>query len=104
MESNLLLLKNKIYLFIERGEGTGKGRERNISVWLPFVCPLLGTWPATQARALTGNQTGHPLAHRRALNPLSHPARANLLLLYFMVFVPRKHLPKPRLPILSPVL
>ena len=28
---------------------------------------LLGTWPATQALALTGNQTGNPLLHRLAL-------------------------------------
>ena len=38
-------------------EGVREGeRERNINVWLPLVRPLLGTWPATQARALTGNQ------------------------------------------------
>ena len=40
------------YLFVcfyfERdGKGRRK-RERNISVWLPLVHPLLGTWPATQ--------------------------------------------------------
>ena len=29
--------------------------ERNINVWLPLMRPLLGTWPATQAHALTGN-------------------------------------------------
>ena len=39
-------------LFLER---KGKGRERNITVWLPLTCPLLGTWPATQACVLTGN-------------------------------------------------
>ena len=47
-----------IYLFIlERGEGQEKERERerNINVWLPLTRPLLGTWPATQAPALTGN-------------------------------------------------
>ena len=38
-------------LFPERGEG----RERNINVWLPLTCPQLGTWPTTQACALTGN-------------------------------------------------
>ena len=30
----------------------GKERERNINVRLLLVCPLLGTWPATQACAL----------------------------------------------------
>ena len=44
-----------IYLFLERGKGREKERERNITVWSPLMCPLLGTWPATQACALTGN-------------------------------------------------
>ena len=30
----------------------------------------LGTWPMTQACALTGNRTGDPLVHRPALNPV----------------------------------
>ena len=38
----------KIYLFLERGEGRDKERERNIPVWLPLARPLLGTGPATQ--------------------------------------------------------
>ena len=37
-----------IYLFIERGREKGGG----INVWLSLMCPLLGTWPTTQARAL----------------------------------------------------
>ena len=42
-----------IYIFRERGrEGE---REGNINVWLLLSRPLLGTWPATQAHALTGN-------------------------------------------------
>ena len=41
--------------FLERGEGRDKERERNINAWLPLTCPTLGTWPATQACALTGN-------------------------------------------------
>ena len=36
-------------------------RQRNINVWLPVMYPLLGTWPATQACDLTGNQTSNPL-------------------------------------------
>ena len=44
-----------INLFLEKGKGREKERKRNISVWLPLMCPLLGTWPATQACALTGN-------------------------------------------------
>ena len=42
------------FIFRER-EGREKERERNISVWLTFKWPPLGTWPATQACALTGN-------------------------------------------------
>ena len=37
--------------------------------------PLLGTWPATQARALTGNRTGDALVCRPELNPLSHTSQ-----------------------------
>ena len=47
-----------IYLFLDRGERREKERERNINVWLPLACLLVGTWPATQACALTGNWTG----------------------------------------------
>ena len=61
-----------IYLFLERGEGREKDRERNINVCLPLTHPLLGTWPATQVCALTGNRAGDLLVHRPALDPLSH--------------------------------
>ena len=50
-------------------------RERSINVWLPFACPQLGTRPATQGCALTGNRTGNPLLHRIALNPLSYTSQ-----------------------------
>ena len=53
----------RFYLFIFR-----EARERNINVWLPLACPLLGTWPETQACALTGNRTSDPLICRLALN------------------------------------
>ena len=46
--------KKYFIYFFERVEGGEKERQRNINVWLPFMCPLLGTWPATQACALTG--------------------------------------------------
>ena len=49
--------KELIYLFLESREGKENERERNISVWLPLMHPLLETGPATQAHALTGNQT-----------------------------------------------
>ena len=63
------------YLFLERGEGREKERERNTNMWLPLKCPQLGTWPATQACALTGNQTSDPLVLRSVLKPLSHSSQ-----------------------------
>ena len=42
--------------------------------WLPLTRPQLGTWSATQACALTGNQTS-PLVHWLTLNPLSHTSQ-----------------------------
>ena len=70
-----IFFKDFIYLFLERGEGREKLRERNISVWLPLTYPLLGIWPATQACALTGNRTSDPLVLRSVLNPLSHTSQ-----------------------------
>ena len=49
------------------------------------MSPLLGTWPATQACALTenqtGNRTGNPLVHRPALKPLSHTSQGLITVL-----------------------
>ena len=61
-------------------EGKG-GREtliydRNIN-WLPLAHPQLGTWPTTQACALTGNRTGDILVRRPTLNPLSHTRKGS---------------------------
>ena len=53
------LIFKKIYLFLERGEGREKERERNSNVWLPLTSPQLGIWPATQACALTENRTSN---------------------------------------------
>ena len=66
------------YLFLERGEGKEKERERNISVWLPLECPRLRTWPATQACALTGNRTNNPFVHSPALNPLNYTSQGTM--------------------------
>ena len=73
----IIIFKDLIYLFLERGEGKEKEQERNINVWLPRARPPLGTWPATQACALTGNQTSDPLVLRPALNPLSHTSQGS---------------------------
>ena len=69
-----LFFSNIIYLFLERGEGRKKERERNQCVvvshaphtgdlaWNPGMCP-------------TGIQTGNPLVCRLVLNPLSHTSQ-----------------------------
>ena len=70
--ANFLLksfLKRFYYLFIFRERGRVGEREGNLNVLMPLMQPLLGTWPATQACALTGTQTSDPLVHRLALNP-----------------------------------
>ena len=75
----VFFLKDFIYLFLDKRRE--KGRERNINVWLPLTHPQVGTWPATQACAPTGNQTSDPLVHRLALNPLSHTIQGPINLL-----------------------
>ena len=40
-------------------------------MWLPLVCFLLGTWPATPVCTLTGNRTSNPLVRRRSFSPPS---------------------------------
>ena len=64
-----------IYLFIRERGREGEKRERNMNVWLPLMCPLLWTWPATQACAPTGNWTLNPLVRRQVLNPLRHTSQ-----------------------------
>ena len=64
--------KDFIYLFLDRGKGVRKGGTEASMCGCLLLTPLLGTWPATQACALTGNQTSNPLFPRPALNPLSH--------------------------------
>ena len=66
-------------LFIQVQRGRAREREGNISVWLLIVYPLLGTWPATQACALTRNCTSDPLRLRQALNPQSHTSQGCLV-------------------------
>ena len=71
-----LFFEDFIY-FLERGkEGE---RERNINMWLPLAQPQLGTWPATEACALTGNQTSDLLVRRPVLNPLSYTSQGYVL-------------------------
>ena len=65
--------------FYREGKGRRK-RKKNINVWLPLACPMLGTWPTTQ----TGNRTGDSLVHSLALNSLSHTSQGLIKILYFI--------------------
>ena len=69
----------RFYLFIFRERGREGERERNISVWLPLMWPPLGTWPATQACAPTGNRTANPLVCSPHSIHRAMPARAEIL-------------------------
>ena len=42
-----------LFIYFKR-EGEGERERRNSNVWLLLACPLLGTWPETQAFALSG--------------------------------------------------
>ena len=71
--------KDFIYLFLD-GKRREKERERNINVWLPLACPLLGTWLSTEAGALAGNQTGDPLVQAGAQSAEPHqPGKTTVL-------------------------
>ena len=64
----------RFLFYFQRKGGRKRGRETSVPGCLSCAPPL-GTWPATQACALTGNQTDDPLVHRLALNPLSHTSQ-----------------------------
>ena len=69
--------KDFIYLFLERGEGRGTERERNIDMREKYrpvashMCPRPGTEPETQACAMTGNLPGSLLL----CNQMSHTSQ-----------------------------
>ena len=64
-----------IYLFLERVERKEKERERNISVWLPLTCPLVGTWPRTSDVPWLGIEPVTLWFAACTLNPLSHTSQ-----------------------------
>ena len=63
-----------------------------MNVWLPPERPLLGTLPANQACALTGNQTIDPLLCRPTLSPLSDTSQGYL---YFLIPSTSSPIPSP---------
>ena len=73
-----------IYLFLERGEGREKKRERNTDV-LEINLPVESHLPPTedltqtQACALTGNRTSNLSVCRLALSPLSHTSQGRAM-------------------------
>ena len=79
---NIVLISNLHFnfflkiLFIFRGRGReGKGEGEKHQCVVTSHAPPLGTWPATQASALTGNGTCDPLVCRPMLNPLSYTSQ-----------------------------
>ena len=73
------------YLFLEKGEGREKERERNIPR-LPPASPPTGTWPAIQACALTGNQPNLQDG-RTTPNPLGHTTQSHTVVLICILLV-----------------
>ena len=75
----------KIFKFIFREKGRVGERGKVTSMCeryidrLPLACPQLGTWPATQAHALTGNRTSDLSVRRPELSPLSHTSQGAVL-------------------------
>ena len=74
-----LFLKEFIYLILEREGGKEKDREKHQCAGehqsVASCTPQPQPWPATQACALTGNQTSDLLVCRTMPSPLSHPSQ-----------------------------
>ena len=56
-------------------------------MWLPLTRPQLGTWPATQACALTENQTSHPLVHSPCSIHWATPSTPGQLIFFVFCFL-----------------
>ena len=69
----------RFYLFIFRERAREREREgdkhRCVRDQLLLACVQLGTWTTTQACALTGNQTSHPLVLRPVLSLPNHTSQ-----------------------------
>ena len=62
-------LKRFCLFIFRQKERRDKERERNINVWLPLACPLLGTWPATQACASNWVSNLQPFGSQASTQP-----------------------------------
>ena len=72
--SPFYLFLKRFYLFLEKGREGGREEEKHQCV-VASGAPPMGTWPTTQACALTGDRTSDPSVHRLALNLLSHTSQ-----------------------------
>ena len=81
--TNIIFLRLFIYLFLE-GKGGEREGEKHQCVVASYTPPT-GEWPATQACALLGNQTGDHFLHRPALNPLRNTSQGQLQILLHYV-------------------
>ena len=74
-----LFFRFYVFIFRERGRAGERGRETSVCEknihQLCLECSQLGAWPATQARALTGNRT----SNLSALNPLRHTSQGSIV-------------------------
>ena len=73
-------LKDFIYIFLEWGGGREKEKEKNID-GLPPALPQPGTWPPTQACALTRNSTSDVSVCRTM--PTHWPIPVRVLICHF---------------------
>ena len=78
IKSLFCFLRFYLFIFRERGREGEREGEKHQCVVLPFMCPLLGTWPATQASALTGGGTATRLFAGLCSIHWATPARAGL--------------------------
>ena len=60
IHNGVFFFKDFIYFFLERGRKGQREGEKHQCVVASHM-PLLGTWPATQPCAVTGNGTDDPL-------------------------------------------
>ena len=83
----IYFLRISFFLSFQR-EGKEKERERSLIVWLPLTCPLMGTWPATQACALDWDSNQWPFGSQAGTQSTDpHQPGLQMLIFCFSVFV-----------------